>query len=405
MLDESAAMSRRAAARLGWALGGLSVALWMIGEGLGLAAASSPNAHATIIDAEFLAIVIVFSAMGALIASRQPRNPIGWILCGAGLAGALATFSHGYADHWLDGGGGPDLLGRSAAEYGEVSWMPLVLPCATFLLLLFPDGRLLSSRWRWVARAAAFGIVCGFVGSVLIPGKISDYPDVMNPYGLRSLSDPLQALGFAALAIALVGSPLSLILRFRRAAADERQQIKWLALAGAVAVTTFILALLGYDVVGEAAANIAILLSVLGLPLATGVAILRYRLYDIDVVINRTLVYGALTAALALTYLGSVLLLQLALNGITSGSSMAVAASTLAVAAVFRPARTRIQRGVDHRFFRRRYDAARTLEAFSARLRDEVDLGAVNSELSSVVRETLQPAHVSLWLRAPGGGP
>jgi hypothetical protein len=398
-------MSHRRAARLGWALGAISLALWLVGEGLGLAAPDVSDG-AGIVDAEFLAIVVVFSAMGALIASRQPRNPIGWILCGVGLAGALATFSHGYADHWLDGGGGPALLGKSAAEYGEVSWMPLVLPCATFLLLLFPDGRLLSPRWRWVARAAAVGIVFGFVGSVLIPGKIPDYPEVMNPYGLRSLSDPLQALGFAALAIALVGSPLSLILRFRRAAADERQQIKWLALAGAVAATTLVLlAGPGYAVIGEAASNIAILLSVLGLPLATGVAILRYRLYDIDVVINRTLVYGALTATLALTYLGSVLLLQLALDGLTSGSGLAVAASTLAVAAVFRPARARIQRGVDHRFFRRRYDAARTLEAFSARLRDEVDLRTVNSELSSVVRETLQPAHVSLWLRAPGGGP
>jgi hypothetical protein len=397
-------MSRRGAARLGWALGAISLGLWLVGEGLGLAASADSDGNA-IVDAEFLAIVVAFSAMGALIASRQPRNPIGWILCGVGLAAALATFSHGYAEHWLDGGGGPDLLGKSAAEYGEVSWMPLVLPCATFLLLLFPNGRLLSRRWRWVAWAAAAGIVFGFVGSVLIPGKISDYPQVINPYGLKSVSDPLQGLGFAMLAIALVGSPLSLVLRFRRAAADERQQIKWLALAGSVAAVTLVVGTAGYDVLGETVANFAILLSVLGLPLATGVAILRYRLYDIDVVINRTLVYGALTATLALTYLGSVLLLQLALDGLTSGSSLAVAGSTLAVGALFRPARARIQAAVDRRFFRRKYDAARTLEAFSARLRDEVDLRTVNNELSSVVRETLQPAHVSLWLRAPVGGP
>jgi hypothetical protein len=389
-------MSRRAAARLGWALGAISLALWLVGEAFGLAA---DNDGATIVDAEFMAIVIVFSVIGTLIASRQPRNPIGWILCGVGLAAALATFSHGYAEHWLDGGGGPDLLGKSAAEYGEVSWIPLVLPCATFLLLLFPDGRLLSPRWRWIARAAAVGIVFGFVGSVLIPGKIPDYPEVINPYGLGSLSDPMQALGFAALAIALVGSPLSLIQRFRRADADERQQIKWLALAGAVAVVTLVVATAGYDALGQVVPNIAILLSVLGLPLATGVAILRYRLYDIDVVINRTLVYGALTATLAATYLGSVLLLQLALEGLTAGSSLAVAVSTLGVAALFRPARARFQATVDRRFYRRKYDAQRTLEAFSARLRDQVDLGALNSELSMVVRDTLQPAHVSLWLR------
>jgi hypothetical protein len=391
-------MTRRAAARLGWALGAISLALWLVGEAFGLAADN--DGGATIVDAEFMAIVIVFSVIGTLIASRQPRNPIGWILCGVGLAAALATFSHGYAEHWLDGGGGPDLLGKSAAEYGEVSWIPLVLPCATFLLLLFPDGRLLSPRWRWIARAAAVGIVFGFVGSVLIPGKIPDYPEVINPYGLGSLSDPMQALGFAALAIALVGSPLSLIQRFRRADADERQQIKWLALAGAVAVVTLVVATAGYDALGQVVPNIAILLSVLGLPLATGVAILRYRLYDIDVVINRTLVYGALTATLAATYLGSVLLLQLALEGLTAGSSLAVAVSTLGVAALFRPARARFQATVDRRFYRRKYDAQRTLEAFSARLRDQVDLGMLNSELSSVVRDTLQPAHVSLWLRS-----
>jgi hypothetical protein len=233
----------------------------------------------------------------------------------------------------------------------------------------------------------------------LHPGPIPDYPQIRNPYGVESsVLDGLEALTLLALLIGILGSALSLIVRFRRARGEQRVQMKWLAFAGAVAAVTVPLGTVASDVVGEIA-YVPIMLSVLGLPAATGVAILRHRLYDIDVVINRTLVYGALTATLALTYLGSVLLLQLALSGITEGSGLAVAASTLAVAALFRPARARIQDGVDRRFYRRKYDAQRTLEGFSARLRDQVDLAALSSDLSGVVRETLQPAHVTLWLR------
>jgi len=257
-----------------------------------------------------------------------------------------------------------------------------------------------SRRWRPVAWCAGLGIALLFVGDFTSGGPLEDYPDLANAYGVDSpVLDLVEVIGALLLLVALVGSPLSLVLRYRRAGRDERQQIKWLALAGAVAATTFVIAVVAWDLLSEPVANGAIMLSIVALPVAAGVAILRYRLYDIDVVINRTLVYGALTATLALTYLGSVLLLQLALSGITEGSGLAVAASTLAVAALFRPARARIQQGVDRRFYRRKYDAQHTLEGFSARLRDQVDLAALSSDLSGVVRETLQPAHVTLWLR------
>jgi hypothetical protein len=348
-------------------------------------------------------IALVFSAVGALIATRQPGNAIGWIFLSVGVTAGLAEVTHGYADYWVGGNGGSEALAKAAAWYGDLSWIPFILVPATFLLLLFPDGRLLSPRWRPIGWCAALGIAGVFVTTGLTSGPLEDYPQLMNPYGVTSsVVDPLTGLSFLALIVGIGGSAVSLILRFRRATGEERVQIRWLALAGVFVAVIFPIALAGYDLWGEDVSNIAIMLSVLGLPVAAGVAILRYRLYDIDVVINRTLVYGALTVTLAGTYLGSVLLLQLLLNGLTGDSGLAVAASTLAVAALFRPARTRIQGVVDRRFYRRKYDAAQTLSAFSGRLRDEVDLEALTAELRTVVNEAMQPSHVSLWLREAG---
>jgi hypothetical protein len=322
------------------------------------------------------------------------------------VAAGVAAVAGSYADYWVEARVGPALLGKTAALYGDLSWIPWIIVPSTFLLLLFPDGRLLSRRWRPVAWCAAAAIGGVFVAGVLHAGHMEDRPQLTNPYGVKSpLVDALQGLSWLLLVIAIVGSVTSLILRFRRAHGEQRQQMKWLAFAGAVAGTFVIVFTVLYDVVGEDVANAAIMLGVLSLPLAAGVAILRYRLYDIDVVINRTLVYGALTATLAAAYLGCVLLLQLLLGGITGDSSLAVAVSTLAVAALFRPARARIQDVVDRRFYRRKYDAAQTLERFGSQLRDEVDLGALRAELRSVVVETMQPAHVSVWLRPPAAGP
>ncbi len=382
-----------------WGLAALAMLLMVAAEVLTLASGTGTSAF-------IWAIAITFAGVGALIASRHTDNAIGWIFLWAAVSAGIAALAGAYANHWVDSRDGPALLGKTAALYGDLSWIPWILVPSTFLLLLFPDGRLLSRRWRpvaWVAAAAIGGL---FVAGALHAGHMEDHPQLTNPYGVESpLIDALQGLSFFLMAVGIVGSVASLILRFRRARGEQRQQIKWLAFAGALAGTCVIVFTPLYDVVGEDVANVAIMLGVLGLPLAAGVAILRYRLYDIDVVINRALVYGVLTATLAAAYLGCVLLLQLLLSGITGDSGIAVAGSTLAVAALFRPARARIQEVVDRRFYRRKYDAAQTLDRFGAQLRDEVDLGALRAELRSVVVDTMQPAHVSVWLRPPRAEP
>jgi hypothetical protein len=388
-------VSARLARRLARSLGLLAALLFLTGFGLSIASGGL-EARAGLAAA----IVVGFAVVGVLIASRHPRNPIGWLFCGIAVTGSLMSLSGGTAEFWLDGRGASETLGETAAWYGDVSWIPVILPAATFLLLLFPNGRLPSPRWRPVAWCAGVGIALLFAADSSSPGPLADFPQVSNPYGVDSaVLEPVEGVAGLLLLVALVGSPLSLVIRFRRAGREQRQQIKWLALAGGVAAVIFVVAIAGYELWTAAVADSAIMLSILALPVAAGVAILRHRLYDIDVVINRTLVYGALTAALAGAYLAGVLLLQLALSPLTEDSDLAIAGSTLAVAALFRPLRGQIQELVDRRFYRRKYDAARTLEGFGARLRDEVELDALSRELRGVVSETMQPAHVSLWLR------
>jgi hypothetical protein len=246
------------------------------------------------------------------------------------------------------------------------------------------------------------------LGSALTPGPLVDRPEVRNPLGLAPFEGRLLeegGVGWLLFPASVVLSATSMVVRFRRARGEERQQIKWFALAAAFAAVGWVAITLTYGseeslvVVG---AQLLQLLSFLGIPLAVGIAILKYRLYDIDVVINRTLVYGSLTAALALVYLGGVAATQAIFRTLTGQGhqpQLAVVVSTLAIAALFNPLRRRIQGFIDRRFYRRKYDARKTLEAFSAKLRNETDLEALNSELVGVVRETMQPAHVSLWLR------
>ena len=335
-----------------------------------------------------------FATMGALVASRQPRNPIGWILLTGGAAYTIGGLTITQTEseegasafvHWLS----------------NWVWMAGIGPIATFGLLLFPDGHLPSPRWRPFAWFAAAAVVVTGAVIAFKPGPFED-STVVNPLGIDAspaVVDLLENVSPVALAVAIFGSIASLFVRFRRARNVERQQLKWLSYTGALVGVALAIAIAIETVVGDRAVdltNTIISVALALVPVAMGIAILRHRLYDIDVVINRTLVYGSLTATLGGAYLGTVLLVGLA----AGESGFAVAVSTLAVAALFRPARARIQAAVDRRFYRRRYDVTRTLEAFGGRLRDELDLETLGADLRGVVSDTVQPSHVSLWLRS-----
>jgi hypothetical protein len=340
--------------------------------------------------------------VGAIIASRQPRNAIGWIFCGVGLVMGINSLAGGYAEYRLSGGYGPWSLAETAAWFASWSWTILVYLPTSFLLLLFPDGRLPSPRWRPVAWCAVLGLIGLVVGTALDPGPLGDFPQIMNPYGVDSLIlDAVAVTGYILASASMVASAVSLIVRMRRAGRVERQQIKWLAYGGALAVGAVFVGGVIAVWIGDVGISL-ITIGLLGVPIFTGVAIARYRLYDIDIVINRTLVYGALTAALVAVYLGGVATMQALLRALTGQEQqpqLAIVVSTLAIAALFNPLRRRIQSFIDRRFYRSKYDARKTLETFSAKLRDETDLHALNNELVSVVRETMEPSHVSLWLR------
>ena len=347
--------------------------------------------------------------MGLLVAIREPDNSVGWLL----LAAAVAFGLQGPAEVLVRSSDG--FAAAVAAWYSE--WAFYVWLCCAGLLLplLFPSGRLLSPRWRIVLAVDLAALLLCVLGVAFSPGALDvDGPRIQNPFGtVGLLADVVKVLSVVAGAILLVGiglSSLSFVLRLRRSRGRERQQLKVFAMVVvAIAASVLVIvvsaalnAMTGWrwaQAVEDVAWAPFLLLVILGLPAAVGVAILRHRLYDIDVVINRALVYGSLTAALVTAYVGLVLLLGWVLTPLTGTSDLAVAASTLAVAALFRPVRGRIQAAVDRRFFRRRYDAARTHDEFATRLRHELDLDAVGEDLRAAVQEAVQPAHVSLWLR------
>ena len=396
----------RVAAWLAWSLVALSVALLVSGLVLSRAARSAVadlSFGGETEDASVVANLITllpFSVVGAIIASRHPRNAIGWLFCSVGVTVGLNSFARDYAEFWLASGFGMSSLGETAAWFSSWLWFLLIFVPMSLLLLLFPDGRLPSPRWRPVAWGVALGTAGGVVGNALKAGPLVDFPQIANPYGVDSpVVGMVGVAGSIVAACSMVAAAVSLIVRLRRAGSEQRQQIKWLAYGGAVIVGGVCAG--GLAIPWNVPVSIVIMsVSLLGLPVFTGIAIVRHHLYDIDILINRTLVYGTLTATLTLVYFGGVAGLQRLLSPVMGeGNGLAVVASTLLIAVLFNPLRRRIQAFIDRRFYRKKYDARKTLEGFSAKLRDETDLKALNDELVNVVRETMQPAHVSLRLR------
>jgi hypothetical protein len=358
--------------------------------------------------ADTVALLLAFTAfmvVGALIVAHRPGNAIGWIFSAAGLLAVTGGLAEEYADYAYLTRPGTWPGAIVAAWYASWAWYPTVFLALLFTLLFFPTGRLLSPRWRpvaWLAGAAtaAFTALAALRSSLgLEEGRV-----VTNPIGVAGLEDPeASALGTALLNLLLllvVVAFASLVIRFRRSRGDERQQLKWFTYAGALVP----LAALG-DLLPVTVSNLVVAAQFAFLPVAAGIAILRYRLYDIDRLINRTLVYGLLSVLLAGVYSGLVLVLGQVFGGLgAEPPSWVVAGATLTVAALVQPARRRIQQAVDRRFNRRRYDAAKTIEAFSARLREELDLDTLSAELLAVVDQTIQPTKASLWLRPPAPG-
>jgi hypothetical protein len=405
-------MTARRSTTLAWSLCGLTIALLLTVTVIAIIDPNSSSpatpkptgpapgdevAPGTLVFGLITVVVCAaFALAGAVVATRRPRNPVGWLLCSVGLSLGLTAFGDTFYWHLA--------FGREVAPAGAKwfawieswSWIPAMVPLSCLIPLLFPTGAPPSPRWRVVGWAGVGAAVVMIIGTAFTPGALDGFAWIDNPLAVEGLGiAALSGIGFVVWAVASLAAVTSIVVRYRRSHGIERQQVKWLAAAGCVLVLSFVAS----AVVNPSAEQVGwafLLVGLVSVAGAVAIAMLRYRLYDLDVVVNRALVYAGLTASLAGCYVGCVLLLQLVLS---PGSDLAIAASTLAAVALFRPARSRIQGAVDRRFYRRKYDAQRTLDAFSARLRDEVDLESLGGELRGVVAETMQPAHASLWLR------
>jgi hypothetical protein len=412
------ASSSRVAAWLAWTLAGLSVVIFLATFPLYFLARSAPvptswDANLDIGGQLGSALFLAFPIVGTLIASRHPRNPIGWIFLADGFLWLLTGFMDYYGIYGLASPGSvPFPVG--VAGVNNFLWVPAVGLLGTYAIMLFPDGRLPSRRWRPLAWLSGVIIVVLTVGVAISPEPLQNLGGTRNPFGLELplWTDAAFFIILPLLPLCMLASVGSLVSRYRRAVGEERQQIKWISFAASVVGVLYLIAMitsfvfpsgawmaagspLWLDLIAYAALG-----SFTGVPIAVGFAVLKYRLYDIDLLINRAIVYGSLTVLLAAAYAGGVVGLQALLRLVAGqGSTLAVVASTLAIAALFNPLRRRLQGLVDKRFYRKKYDAAKTLAAFSARLREQTDLDALSDGLVEVVRDTVQPAHASLWLR------
>ena len=415
-------MRRRVAPWLAWALAGLSVAMFVAGFVFALLTmniadpvrrTSTGGFDDLLIFLPFLAFPIV----GALVASKRPENPVGWICLTAGLFWMFIIMSDPLNAYGLARTGSPP--GTAVLDALMLwSWVPPLGLLGPFMVMLFPDGRLPSRRWRPLAYLSGAAMLLAGVALTVEPGPLPGRGGVRNPLGIEGYPWVRSAVAACVLLLALciLASAASLIWRYRRSDGEARQQIKWLAFAASFVGVTYLGALIGgifFVPENEEPIWISLIFNLVligfaGVPTAIGFAVLKYRLYDIDIVINRALVYGSLTLMLALVYFGGVATIQAifrALTGQEQQPQLAVVVSTLAIAALFGPLRRRMQNVIDRRFYRRRYDRARIMAAFGARLREEVELQTLSDDLLGVLQETVQPAHASLWLRSSDGGP
>jgi len=400
------ARSTRTASWLAWSLAALSVMMFFAAIALHVIARSldSPGQWSTLGALgrvlSFLPF-LAFPLVGALIASRRPRNWVGWILLADGLLWTFGSVLDSYRIYEL---ARPGSLPFQVAVHAlsQWLWVPAVGLFAVYLILLFPDGRLPSRRWRplaWFSGAVMVLLSAG-IGKLF---GLEQYPWVSDAFPVV----------LALLPLCILASAVSLVLRYRWAGSEVREQIKWVAFAALFVGVQFVIdvgasvLLVPMTASGREPPWLALLdqlgfIMFAGVPIAVGIAVLKYRLYDIDIIINRTLIYGSLTVLLVLVYFGGVTATQAIVRTITGQEELpqlVVVASTLVIAALFNPLRRHIQSFIDRRFYRRKYDAAKTLEGFSTKLRDETDLEALRGDLVGVVAETMQPAHVSLWLR------